>query len=136
MWSQPLVTFHGRFHDIDGLGLSALPPRPIPILIGCGPLEPLLRRVARLGDGWLPNVDPTEHIAALLDYTREAGRDPAALTIVGRVGSGPSADPSAEAARLRAAGATEITIFPPAGVSPDEGLGALLAARAAIDVVT
>lgn len=133
LWSAPLVSFHGRFHEIDGLGLSVLPPRPIPILIGCAPLEPLLRRVARLGDGWLPNVDPTGHVGPLLDYTREAGREPSALTIVGRVPTGPSAPaPSAEAARLRAAGATELTIFPPPGASPDEALAALLAARTAI----
>jgi len=134
LWSQPFVTFHGRFHDFDDLGLGVVPEHPIPLLIGCSPQERLLRRVARLGDGWLPVVDPTEHVQQLHELAREAGRDPAALEIVARIGTGPAAppDPAAEVARLRAGGVTDVTLSPPPGSSPQEGLAAMLAAKDAV----
>ena len=136
-WSQPLVTFHGRFHTIDDLGLLQLPEHPIPIWIGCTPQERLLRRVARLGDGWLPIVDPSPAIEELRGYVREAGRSPDELGIAARIPA--SADggeqAGAEAARLLAAGATELTLGPPPGAGPQDGLEAMLATKAVIERV-
>lgn len=55
LWTQPLVTFNGRWHTIPDAGLNPLPvQRPIPIWFG-GTVENALRRVARLGDGWVTN---------------------------------------------------------------------------------
>jgi len=55
LWIQPLVTFTGRWHTITGAGLNPLPvQRPIPLWFG-GHAEPVLKRAARLGDGWMPN---------------------------------------------------------------------------------
>lgn len=83
LWTKPLVTFHGRFDHIVDAGLNPLPvQRPIPIWLG-GHSDAVVRRAARLGDGWLPLYAPDEKGAAAVDafkkYVREAGRDPAKL---------------------------------------------------------
>jgi hypothetical protein len=53
------------------------------------PPEAALRRIARLADGWSPNFAPEDQGRKLVDrvhtYAREAGRDPAALPLEGRV---------------------------------------------------
>jgi probable F420-dependent oxidoreductase len=132
-WSEPLVTFHGAYHSIDALGLGELPAHPIPIWVGCTPQPRLLRRVARLGDGWLPIVDPSPHIEELRGYVREAERDPAEVAIAARLSAGSDPDSwEAEATRLKAAGATEISIAPPPGSNPTEGVEAMIATKDAI----
>jgi alkanesulfonate monooxygenase SsuD/methylene tetrahydromethanopterin reductase-like flavin-dependent oxidoreductase (luciferase family) len=51
LWTQESVTFLGRWHHIDEVGIRPLPvQRPIPLWLG-GHAEASLRRVARLGDG-------------------------------------------------------------------------------------
>lgn len=79
LWTQELVTFKGRWHTIPDAGLNPLPvQRPIPLWFG-GHADAVLRRVARLGDGWLPNYrsaeDAAEALAKLQAYIQEAGRD-------------------------------------------------------------
>jgi probable F420-dependent oxidoreductase len=96
LWTQPVVDFRGEFHRIDHAGLCPLPiQRPIPIWFGVGgrertvPPEAALRRVARLADGWSPNLTLDANGQALVDrvhaYAREAGRDPADLPLEGRI---------------------------------------------------
>ncbi len=54
LWTQPLVSFKGRWHDIPDAGLNPLPlQRPIPLWFG-GNADAVLQRTARLGDGWMP----------------------------------------------------------------------------------
>jgi probable F420-dependent oxidoreductase len=133
LWSTPRVTFHGEYHDFDDLGLGRLPATPIPLWIGCGPKETLLRRVARLGDGWMPNVDPVPHIDELHGHVLEAGRPADAVAIAGRVtAAGDPDDWLASATRHGDAGATDLTIWPPRGASPQEGLAAMIATRRVI----
>ena len=78
LWTEPLVTFEGKWHTIPDAGLNPLPvQQPIPIWFG-GQAEPALRRMARLGDGWLTNYSSAEEAKAslaLLDrFLAEAGR--------------------------------------------------------------
>ncbi len=85
LWTKPLVTFKGRFDEIVDAGLNPLPvQRPIPIWLG-GHSDAVMRRTARLGDGWLPLYAPDEKGAAVMEtfrrYVREAGRDPAKVGI-------------------------------------------------------
>ena len=55
LWTKPLVTYQGRWHHIEDAGLNPLPlQQPIPIWFG-GHHERVLRRAARLGDGWAPS---------------------------------------------------------------------------------
>jgi probable F420-dependent oxidoreductase len=89
LWSQEIVSFKGRYHTITEAGLNPLPiRRSIPIWLG-GSADTLLRRAARLGDGWFPQGYPDdqmgETLARLRSYTREAGRDPATLGIEARL---------------------------------------------------
>jgi len=133
LWTQPRVTFHGAHHDFDDLGLGRLPAAPIPLWIGQGPTEKLLGRVARLGDGWMPNIDPVPHIGELRAAVRAAGRPQDAVAIAGRVtASGEPQDWVATATRLREAGGTNLTIWPPGDASPEAGLAAMIAGREAI----
>jgi probable F420-dependent oxidoreductase len=96
LWTQEAVDFRGEFHRIDHAGLCPMPiQRPIPIWFGVGgrertvPPEAALRRVARLADGWTPNLTPDATGQAIVDrvhrYAREAGRDPEALPMEGRI---------------------------------------------------
>jgi probable F420-dependent oxidoreductase len=89
LWSKEIVSFKGRYHTITEAGLNPLPiRRSIPIWLG-GSADTLLRRAARLGDGWFPQGYPDEQmgetLARLYRYTREAGRDPATLGIEARL---------------------------------------------------
>ena len=133
LWTEPRVTFHGDYHDLDDLGLGRLPEAPVPIWIGCGPQSKLLRRVARLADGWMPNVDPVPHIGELRDCLGEAGRPLDAVGVCGRVTAAGDPRESVDAAsRLRQAGGTDLTIWPAAGASPQEALAAMITTRDAI----
>ncbi|MBA2288231.1 MAG: LLM class F420-dependent oxidoreductase [Ktedonobacteraceae bacterium] len=89
LWSQEFVTYHGAFHAITNAGLNPLPvQRPIPIWMG-GESDIVLRRTARLANGWIPDGGPDEEARERLErlhrYAQEAGRDPASIGIEGRV---------------------------------------------------
>ena len=85
LWTNQSVDFTGKWHRIDNAGLNPLPvQRPIPMWVG-GDIDLVLKRIGRLGDGWIPLNVPGEEIKDALErlrnYTREAGRDPAAIAI-------------------------------------------------------
>jgi probable F420-dependent oxidoreductase len=87
LFTQESVTFHGRWHHVEAAGINPLPvQRPIPIWLG-GHSEAAVKRVARIGDGWLPQRSPDEvrpTIEQIRAYAREAGRDPSNIGIEGR----------------------------------------------------
>ena len=96
LWTQDVVDFHGKWHNISHAGLNPLPvQRPIPIFLGAGSsatptiAEPVLKRVARLADGWCPNFNPDEtgngYVEKVHGYMREMGRDPSKLVLDGRL---------------------------------------------------
>ncbi|MDP9465153.1 MAG: LLM class F420-dependent oxidoreductase [Actinomycetota bacterium] len=96
LWTCPLVDFDGRFHQLHGVGINPLPTGPIPILIGSGASDAVLRRVVRKADGWMPllipGLDPIDigtAVTRLRQLAEEAGRDPGSLPIHGRVYLGP-----------------------------------------------
>ena len=89
LWARDLVTIEGQWHRVTDAGLNPLPPRStIPIWMG-GESEPVTRRAARLADGWMPHFRPGPEAQATVDrlhgLIREAGRDPAAFGIEGRM---------------------------------------------------
>ena len=89
LWSQEIVSYKGQFHTITEAGLNPLPVRrSIPIWMG-GRADALLRRTARLGDGWLPQGKPDERmreaVERLQSYITEAGRDPRKVGIEARM---------------------------------------------------
>ncbi len=89
LWTEELVEFTGRWHHLDRVGINPMPVRrPIPVWMG-GMAEPVLRRLARIADGWFPQFRPGPDAAATIErlrgYIREAGRRPEDVGIEGRV---------------------------------------------------
>jgi probable F420-dependent oxidoreductase len=116
LWTQEVVDFHGRWHHISHAGINPLPiQRPIPLWLG-GRVEAVVKRAARLADGWFPQFPPDaagrQTIERLRTYAREAGRDPATIGIEGRITiAGSSPDTWAqEAEAWRELGATHLSV--------------------------
>lgn len=91
LWTQPLVTFSGQWHTIPDAGLNPLPvQRPIPLWFG-GHADAALRRMAKLGDGWLVNHPPEQakpELENLDHYLSEAGRSRANFGVEARISYG------------------------------------------------
>jgi len=90
LWTKPVVTFESEWHHINAAGLKPLPvQRPIPIYFGGGRTDGVLRRIAKLGDGWMPQARPDDEGRALVEkfrtFVAEAGRDPADVGLDARV---------------------------------------------------
>jgi probable F420-dependent oxidoreductase len=116
LWTEPFVTFEGRFHKLENIGLNQLPSKAVPVWMGGGTDEKVMRRIARLADGWMPSGDPTEHMPRLQGYLKDEGRDPASFMMMGRLnGAGGPDDWKAQAHHLKEVGATHLTI----GATPD-----------------
>lgn len=72
LWTNEIVDFHGKWHTIDHAGLRPMPiQRPIPIWFGGGKTDTVLKRIARLGDGWMPQVLPNEQGRQILDKFKQ-----------------------------------------------------------------
>jgi len=113
LWTKPEAEFHGKYYDFPPVRSNPKPaqkPHP-PVLLG-GDAKNVLERVVAWGDGWLPNrVTPDqlrEKRATLDRLAREAGRDPASLTI--SVHGQPADRDLIE--RLHEAGATRVIVRP------------------------
>ncbi|MFL2751503.1 MAG: LLM class F420-dependent oxidoreductase [Dehalococcoidia bacterium] len=59
LWTNELVTFKGKWHDLDDMGINPLPPQsPIPIWFG-GAANAVMQRIGKMGDGWIyPGYSP------------------------------------------------------------------------------
>ncbi len=89
LWTKELVTFQGQWHRVPDAGINPLPvQRPIPVWMG-GESEVVVRRAARLADGWMPHFRPGPDAQAIVDrlhgLIKEAGRDPGTFGIEGRM---------------------------------------------------
>jgi probable F420-dependent oxidoreductase len=115
LWTKPLVRYTGLWHRIEEAGINPLPiQRPIPIWMG-GWDDRVLRRVARLADGWFPLRHPPSGWQAEIDrlrsYTVEAGRDPDSLGIEPRFTFRGTPDAWRKAAdNWRALGVTHLSV--------------------------
>ncbi len=98
LWTKPAVTFKGRDHTVTDAGINPMPvQKPIPIWFGGGSDQPrlglpandgVMRRIACMADGWMPQWQPDDRgkelLAKVHAYMREYGRDPKKLGIEGR----------------------------------------------------
>jgi probable F420-dependent oxidoreductase len=116
LWHQEVVTYHGQYHTISEAGLNPLPVRrSIPIWTG-GRADVLLRRTARLADGWFPLGRPDEQmqqaLARLHRYLQQAGRDPSAFGIQVQINAreGDPEEWRRQTQRWRDLGATHVAI--------------------------
>jgi probable F420-dependent oxidoreductase len=94
LWEEEAIDFRGTWHRVDRAGINPRPSRRIPIWFGGGN-EAVLRRAARLGDGWMPlafhprdAAYPT--VERLRGYLRGEGRDPDRFGVEGyaQIGAG------------------------------------------------
>lgn len=71
LWTQELVTFESQWHHIPDAGLNPLPvQQPIPIWFG-GHADEVLKRAAKLGDGWFPTYRTAEEASTYLERLTE-----------------------------------------------------------------
>lgn len=86
LWANQHVDFDGRWYRIEDAGIN---PRPegghVPLWFG-GHHDNTLRRIARMGDGWMmlalpPGPQSTAAFDTLRRYAEQARRDPAAIGI-------------------------------------------------------
>ena len=81
LWTNDLVTIDRRWHKITDAGINPRPvQQPIPIWFG-GSDDHVLRRVARMGDGWIGNLRDadgraSDTIGRIREYAVEEGRNP------------------------------------------------------------
>src|ERR1700733_8396979 len=117
LWAEPHITFKGKYHTIDDAGIN---PRPasgkVPLWYG-GHHEHTLPRIAKWGDGWMPNPYPPDQSALdifsqLRRLTEQEGRDPASVGIEvwTSVGELSEKDWHQEAAFWKQAGATHLCL--------------------------
>ncbi|ONH26118.1 TIGR03854 family LLM class F420-dependent oxidoreductase [Pseudofrankia asymbiotica] len=75
--AEESVTHQGEFFHLDAIGIGELPARPLDLWLG-GAAPAALRRIGRLGDGWLASLvtpaDATEGIEVINATAAEAGR--------------------------------------------------------------
>jgi probable F420-dependent oxidoreductase len=116
LWTEPTVTFAGKYETVTGAGLAPLPlQRPIPVWFG-GQSPRAYERIGRLADGWFPQVPPgprLDEARAMVDAAAvAAGRDPAALGIDGRVswGDGGAEQLVDHVGRWQAVGASHLSV--------------------------
>ena len=108
-WTEPEITFHGRFWQLDAAAMEPKPaqkPHP-PIWIG-GSHPAALRRAVRLGDGFFGAGSQTtsqfaEQMQVVRDALAENGRDPAAFPIAKRVYIHVDDDPARAGERIETA---------------------------------
>jgi probable F420-dependent oxidoreductase len=117
LWAEPHVSFKGRWHTIEDAGIN---PRPasgkVPVWFG-GHHDRTLERIAKWGDGWMPNAympgpDATQVLDRLRHLTEAAGRDPTQVGIEAWVsmGTGSEADWAKETTFWKAAGASHVCL--------------------------
>ncbi|MEU4292991.1 LLM class F420-dependent oxidoreductase [Kribbella sp. NPDC026596] len=115
LWAEPVMSYQGKFHEIEEAGLNPLPARQIPIWFGGG-ADAVLRRTGRIGDGWMPQSAPDEtarqQVALIRQTAEEAGRDPNSIGIEARLtlGAVPEQDWRAFADGWRELGATHLGV--------------------------
>ncbi len=115
LWDKDAISFDGRWHTVTRAGINPRPARPIPIWFG-GSADVVMRRAARIGDGWIPLMGPTDEAKALLgslrSYLQDEDRDPATFGIQAQA-QARGGDPdrwSRHAAAWRDLGATHLAI--------------------------
>jgi len=129
-WSQPFVTYSGTWHTLEGVGLNRPLSTPIPIWIG-GADDRVLRRAARVADGYLPIGDMFTLVPKVQEYAREEGRDLSKFGFTGRLAAGPggAAEWVESARKQQAIGVTQLGIAAPPDLQGEAAVKRLIEAR-------
>ena len=74
LWSGEPVTHHGQFYDVESVRVLPRPQQDV-VDVWLGGIAPSeLRRVGRIGDGWLPSFCTPADIADAIPVIEEAAR--------------------------------------------------------------
>jgi probable F420-dependent oxidoreductase len=89
VWTERVVTFNGRFHELKAAGINPRPiQQPIPLWIGAQ-AEAAVKRATRIADGYLPLTPLPGGWQATMDkiwaWLDEAGRERSSFGIEGRL---------------------------------------------------
>ncbi len=120
LWLDEYSSYSGKHFNFANACSFPKPARAggVQVLIG-GESKAAMRRVARLGDGWLPYNMPVEDAPRMIGEVRqmaeEQGRDPGSLRIIKIVYSTATLD---DLERYRDAGVTEFNIASSGEVAP------------------
>ncbi|HEV8633709.1 MAG TPA: LLM class flavin-dependent oxidoreductase, partial [Chloroflexota bacterium] len=140
LWTEPVVTFEGRYHRVTAAGLNPMPvQRPIPLWVG-GSAEPALKRAAEIADGYFPQRPLEGGWAATIEKMRAwrqaAGKSRDGFGIEARInaGGGTPDDWRRAADEWRRLGATHLEINTMGGglATTDDHVRRLREAKAAL----
>lgn len=77
LWTGEMVEYQGKYYQFSAMEMNPAPSEPIPIWIG-GISDPAMKRAARLGDGWVTDLQTSaeiiESIERINNWRREYGR--------------------------------------------------------------
>lgn len=129
LWTRDLVDFNGQFDRIDDAGINPLPSEPISIWIG-GTADVVLRRAARLSDGWVAHAGDPAAAQPMIEkfwaYAEECGSaDRIGLQTRLITERTPESDWETYVADWQKLGATELDVYPH-GERPEDYLARLL----------
>ena len=78
LWSGEMVEYRGKYYQFEAMEMNPAPSEYIPIWIG-GISDPAMKRAARLGDGWVTDLQTSEEIIdsiqRIQQWRREFGRE-------------------------------------------------------------
>jgi probable F420-dependent oxidoreductase len=112
LWTGEMVEHHGRHYSFPRLQMSPAVPHRIPVIVG-GRTDAALRRVARIGDGWIPDIlsrdELARGIAAIRRHREEQGRGGGPFDVIGAPKDGFDVDAFR---RLEEVGVTHLWMIP------------------------
>ena len=77
LWSGEMVEYQGQYYQFDSMEMNPAPSAYIPIWIG-GISDPAMKRAARIGDGWVTDLQTSDEIiecvGRIQTWRREYGR--------------------------------------------------------------
>jgi len=78
LWSGEMVEYQGQHYQFEPMEMNPAPSEKVPIWIG-GISDPAMRRAARIGDGWVTDLQTSEEIiqsiARVKAWREEFGRE-------------------------------------------------------------
>ena len=78
LWTGEMVEYQGQHYQFEAMEMNPAPTEYIPIWIG-GISDPAMRRAARLGDGWVSDLQSSQDIIHSIEriqsWRKELGRE-------------------------------------------------------------
>jgi len=78
LWTGEMVEYKGKYYQFDKMEMNPAPSERIPLWVG-GISDAAHRRAARIGDGWLSDLQTSDEIIETVQkiqqYRKEYGRD-------------------------------------------------------------